>query len=493
MGELRRRLRGDLDHIVAKALRWQPTERYGSAQALAEDVERHLSHRPILARRGSWKYRTGRYLRRNRFALTATVSALVILGLILANAVQSWRRARAGQETVALIRELAGPEDDQLMDSGSLDRAVPRILALDIPRGSKSLLLALLSRVSIPEEQLLQRSNQVFAELSERTVNDPQAAELALDMGEILFHAGHFEDSADVLRSALKIAEDTWGEAAELTPYLQKYARVLAELERYGEGIDALRRGIRLHESFGSELQLHSESFLQLSSLYYLQGAFAEAAETGQRALEMLDRDGGGEPTLRAKVLKGLAVAKVEIDARDPSCAELAREALELEIAHRGPEHMETVHARHNLAYVLSEAGRLDEALAMQEENLVLAEKSLGADHLRIGYLLSGIALVHQINGEPAKCVPPARRAVEIRAKQLPADNFLTAASQMRLGSCLADLGQVDEATELLLSSIRTFERSEVEDPKFLREARYVLDALEQPRATGSVLQLSSP
>lgn len=49
--KLRRRLRGDVDTILAKALKKNPRERYASVGALAEDLQRFLSHQPISARR----------------------------------------------------------------------------------------------------------------------------------------------------------------------------------------------------------------------------------------------------------------------------------------------------------------------------------------------------------------------------------------------------------------------------------------------------------
>ena len=44
--ELTRSLRGDLDTIVMKAIRWEPEERYASAQEFAQDIERHLAGLP---------------------------------------------------------------------------------------------------------------------------------------------------------------------------------------------------------------------------------------------------------------------------------------------------------------------------------------------------------------------------------------------------------------------------------------------------------------
>jgi serine/threonine protein kinase len=63
-GGLERRLRGDLDAIVLMAIRKDPAHRYPSARAFVTDITRHLEARPVRARRGTLRYRAGRFLRR---------------------------------------------------------------------------------------------------------------------------------------------------------------------------------------------------------------------------------------------------------------------------------------------------------------------------------------------------------------------------------------------------------------------------------------------
>ncbi|MGH7589482.1 MAG: serine/threonine protein kinase, partial [Gemmatimonadota bacterium] len=62
---LRRRLSGDLDNIVLKALSREPDRRYGSAERLAEDILMHLDGRPVSARSPTVGYRFGKFARRH--------------------------------------------------------------------------------------------------------------------------------------------------------------------------------------------------------------------------------------------------------------------------------------------------------------------------------------------------------------------------------------------------------------------------------------------
>ena len=70
---LRRRLSGDLDNIVLKALRKEPQRRYSSVELLAEDLRRHLSGLPVTARGDSWSYRAAKFTRRHKVGLFASV------------------------------------------------------------------------------------------------------------------------------------------------------------------------------------------------------------------------------------------------------------------------------------------------------------------------------------------------------------------------------------------------------------------------------------
>ena len=77
---LARALAGDLDNILARAMHKLPTERYPSVLAFADDLRRHLEHKPILARPESVAARTRKFMRRHRFGVAA--SLLVVLAIV---------------------------------------------------------------------------------------------------------------------------------------------------------------------------------------------------------------------------------------------------------------------------------------------------------------------------------------------------------------------------------------------------------------------------
>ncbi len=80
--QLRKVLRGDLDAIVSKALRKDPSDRYASVEKLSDDVACYLDTKPVSARRGSRRYKLAKFLRRHRsLAIASVLAGLLVLGL----------------------------------------------------------------------------------------------------------------------------------------------------------------------------------------------------------------------------------------------------------------------------------------------------------------------------------------------------------------------------------------------------------------------------
>jgi len=108
---VRRRLRGDLDAVVMMALRKDPARRYASAEAMSEDLFRHLEGLPVQARRGAWSYRAGRFMLRHRgaiaMALVANVALVAGLGLAAYEGVQARRERVLAQRHFESVRGLA--------------------------------------------------------------------------------------------------------------------------------------------------------------------------------------------------------------------------------------------------------------------------------------------------------------------------------------------------------------------------------------------------
>jgi len=110
--KLAKRLTGDLDAIVRRALDRTPSSRYSSVEQLAEDVARHRAHRPVQARGRATGYATRLFVRRHRGALAvaALLAAVVVGGIvtILWEASRAEEAQRRAERRFNDVRALAG-------------------------------------------------------------------------------------------------------------------------------------------------------------------------------------------------------------------------------------------------------------------------------------------------------------------------------------------------------------------------------------------------
>jgi len=121
--KLRRALSGDLDTIVMRALKKEPTERYASVTALAEDLRRYLRNHPISARPDTIAYRAAKFVRRNRTAVALATLALIATCAGLVGTLIQARAARAQRDFA--LRQLARVESINDLDNFLLADAAP--------------------------------------------------------------------------------------------------------------------------------------------------------------------------------------------------------------------------------------------------------------------------------------------------------------------------------------------------------------------------------
>ena len=106
-GVLRRSVLGDLDWIVMKALEKDRRRRYESANAFAEDIQRHLTHEPVPAGPPSALYRARKFTRRHRVGVAAGVAVTLALVAGLSLALVGLRRALQAGAVARLERDRA--------------------------------------------------------------------------------------------------------------------------------------------------------------------------------------------------------------------------------------------------------------------------------------------------------------------------------------------------------------------------------------------------
>ena len=181
--KLRRSLRGDLDTILAKALKKDPGERYSSAGAFADDLRHYLKCEPIEARPDTWMYRSGKFVRRNRIAVFLALLALLGVAAGIAGMLVQARTARVQRDLA--LRQLARAERMTDLNELLLSNAAPagKPLAVD---------------------QLLEREERVIEH--ERNPDAANHVELQLSLGNQYASEDESDNALRVLNAAYRVS-----------------------------------------------------------------------------------------------------------------------------------------------------------------------------------------------------------------------------------------------------------------------------------------------
>jgi hypothetical protein len=246
-----RELRGDLDAIVAKALRKEPRARYPDARALATDIARHLRHEPVLARAGARAYVLRSFVRRHWLPLASlTLVFLVLLGGILGTAWQATVARRqahraeleAGKATAVKNFLLDIFKQSSLQNPGGVEaRNVTAEKLLDI--GAQRIRVQLHEQTEVRGELL-----DTLASLYDALGNTDSAVALAQERIEDLRGGGSGANGLDWAKAHVTLARALIdaGHEADALPQLDTAQRTL---DAIGDHVSVTRAEIEFHRA----------------------------------------------------------------------------------------------------------------------------------------------------------------------------------------------------------------------------------------------------
>jgi serine/threonine-protein kinase len=382
---LRRELRGDLDAIVMKALRKEPARRYASSADLAADVRRHLEHRPVLARRGNWRYRSGRFLRRHAFAATFAILALAALVGGLGAAVWQARIARSerdsAREALAFMRTLFDNADPARQKG---DRLSARDL---LDTGTRNMRNALRGQDSARNELMLTMASAYLglgqleaaaplideAERSARARGDAVQQATALTQRCRMLDLGNrSEECPALLDRAERLLDASDPVQAGLIAYglaLRTYGLQLRD--KYDEIVIDMQRGLALLDESAEHRYLRVELSSHLAFAFNRLGRPAEAEAVLVPIVASLRRDEDAERVLLLDALGTLSSALGDQGRHDEAIT-MQREAVDVAEKLYGKDNPIITDPLNTLARALNSAGRLPEAIAVMERTVTL-------------------------------------------------------------------------------------------------------------------------
>jgi serine/threonine-protein kinase len=348
--QVKREAPAALEAICLKAMALRPQDRYGSAQALADDVEHWLADEPVTAYREPWPARLGRWARRHRPLVASaaahllTAVAALVVGIVAVNREKKRTEdalaaeSRARQRTREALDEMSSQViEDWLSRRGPMEPAqrdfLEKALAYSEDFAEESGNSAE-SRQSVAgahwrigniryrlgqnneAEAAYRRSQQLFASLAADFPTAPEyrlgLAQSHTSLGQVQRATGHLKEAEASWREALDISK----QLAEAFPALPQYRQELAntyhdlglllmQLDRLEEAETAFRASLDLRNALAADFpavpqhrQAYARSHLNLASLLRARHRPKEAEDSWHAALAIQKPVAAEFPTL---------------------------------------------------------------------------------------------------------------------------------------------------------------------------------------------------
>lgn len=432
---VRRALRGDLDTVVLKALKKSPEDRYPTVNAFAEDVERWLEGRPVVAQPDRAGYRIRKFAGRNKLALGAAGS---VLAAILAGAAMAvWQAGVAlaekqrAEEVKDFITSIFRDADPYAGSSGE----VPTVLDL-----------------------LKQARDKIDGSLGERP---GLRVELLNVVGGSLLSLQENDAAEEVVRQAVEVGRSSLGaddpRTLQARILMSQVHRFRGRTKQMRLELDELVPALRANAGPSEELVV---ALKQQANLAIDEGRYPEAESAAREASEMaLAVLGPSHPeTAKTAVLLALCYLYVKKPREALVAAERAyRNTLQL---HRGNEkHPNVIEVRAVFGRALGESG--DPLGAVDELRGVVADASevFGDSSMMVGFFSQNLVGYLLELGELDSALEASDRSRRIIAEHAQPESYTFAAVRRMRGMSLLAARRSAEALADLSAAADTFGR----------------------------------
>jgi tetratricopeptide (TPR) repeat protein len=459
-----RQLEGDLDAIVAKALRKEPDQRYPTVDALAADLARHRGHQPVQARRGHWAYTAGRAMRRHRGAVAA--AAIALLSIIGGTGAVAWQarqaraeadRANAVKDFLVQIFRASTPATAQ-----GRDVTAKELLALGSQRIEGALRDQPLAMAQLDDElgdiyNEMDDNAHAIQHLDRAVATFERQGKLGTREGlSALFHRGNVRLESDRLDDARadlerveRLGEANFGNRHRFAVAVrEKLSFLELQLGHYDRSLQIAQEGLAL--PVGEDPAWDALRRLRLRNVMGQTLTTMERYPEAEATFERLLADA---PKVPAFSLPDVMVARLQLARNfhyDGDEAEALRQTRALVPDMErvlGPHHLITRVGRQVMCQALTALGRYDEAIAAQQANLAGLPGN-DSDSVAIENVLLAVAYRKAFRFDDARA--HADTALRILDAHYPQPTPRREIARRTLGEAELGLGHVDAATRLL-------------------------------------------
>jgi serine/threonine protein kinase len=421
-----RALRGDLDTILAKALRKEPEVRYRTVDAMIDDLDRHVNGEPVLARPASGWYRTSRFIKRHRDYVALATAALVAVFIGLGAAIVQAKRAQTEAERADAVRDFVIGLFD-LNHGDDPNKLYLRQLPTDalVERGARRIQARYESRPALRAE-MMGIAGTIFA-----------------DIGD----SKHAIEMANGQLAALNVAP---GNEHQRVEALRVLARAQVQEMRNDRAEETLNQAILVGASLppAERADLHTS----LARVLLARRKLAEAADQLNRAEALLTTEAARRSPVFADILLNRAVLQLR-DRKDPAGARSTFDtAIKLTQDLSGPLSSEVIARRQFFAHHLIQSGETDAGRAMFDRLLADMRQASGPDDLEAAslelYLIEGLNAADALADFGIPRLEQISASLDRKGPNVPAT--LRAYADLTTGAAYWYHGEVERAAPLM-------------------------------------------
>ncbi|QDT01214.1 serine/threonine-protein kinase [Adhaeretor mobilis] len=447
-----------LSAICARAMAQEPTDRYATVRALAEDVERYLADEPVRAFPEPLARRTRRWLRKHP-RLVGSAAATLIAGVVSAGTI-------AG--VVSSSNQKLGEKNVELADANT-KLEVARDDALQAKTEAVEVAEFMVSAFRSPDPALYGKDITVAqalewaaVDIEDRFEDDPRTKAALLDaLGRTYRGLGLVQEAVPLSEEAFQLLLEHLGpEAAETLVVKHNFAQALVYAGETDRGTALLEEVLQSRRQL---LGPHSEPALitmnNLAEAYQNAGQIKKAIALQEQTHALRKEE--KSPDTHALIVSLNNLGNFYRSAGDlKKSLSIHQEAAKLAGETLGPEDIETLVLQANLANTLLDLGKKQQALLIQENAYKKLLKLLGPDHPSTLMSANNLATTYKLLAQQDEAINLYEKSLAASREKLGEAHPKTLTLMGNLGEAYAGAGRLPEALEMQESLLQTAERT---------------------------------
>ena len=463
--EITKKLSGDIDAIIYKALHKDPERRYGSVDALITDIQRYQNNLPVFAQPDTFTYRAGKFFRRHKLGIAAVAMIFLVLisGIVTTmwQAEQATQNAREAEQVSAFLVQIFEGSDPNRANDGSmtarelLDQGFERVQTelADEPALQAQMLSMIgniYSNLGLYDDAHLaiEKSVELYHRMEDRS---PEMATALLRFANLEYRLGNYQAAADASGESLDLISSHFGDDhPETASVMNTLAMSMEELGDKEVAYDLYYRIIDIRRDQPDQGSNLSVNLNNLAILLQEDGKLEEADALFSEAVELIDNIYGFEHPFMAYTLNGYSGVHQDRGDFDRAAEDL-QNALQIGRAVFPENHPFNAVVLHNLGSLFEDMEEYTEAATYFEDGLTLRRQNLPENHPDIATSLFSLGNTLIFLEKPSNAEPILREALQIRQSIYEDEDWRVALVKSGIGRALLHQQKFDAAAQYIL------------------------------------------